>query len=275
MSASNVLRAIVEHLSRSGAASQRPTPTTVVRAVTTAVGLAGYLQGTAPMSVDTAWSRAAIVGSAAFHGIASAAADDLCRRVVRCRFDEGQTVIAADETPDRAFLVVVGRVDAIARHGARVATLATARAGDLFGDEQPHQVYFPVATWVVAEPTIALALSRDDLASHLARHPSTALFLIRSLAKRTRQAEAMIVHLSSASMDERVEAVLVELSRSDGFSVPRGVELRRCPTQQDLANRIGTSRETVSRIFTRLIRDGLLVRRGHHLLVTHAFLARR
>jgi CRP-like cAMP-binding protein len=51
--------------------------------------------------------------------------------------------------------------------------------------------------------------------------------------------------------------------------------LRRRPTQQDLANMVGSCRETISRTFTSMVKRGLLVPRGRALVLTRALLDRR
>jgi CRP-like cAMP-binding protein len=57
--------------------------------------------------------------------------------------------------------------------------------------------------------------------------------------------------------------------------VEGGLLLRRRPTQQDLANMVGSCRETVSRTLTQLTRRGLVVARGRSLLLSDALLGRR
>ncbi len=50
--------------------------------------------------------------------------------------------------------------------------------------------------------------------------------------------------------------------------------VRRRPTQQELANMIGSCRETISRAFNQLARDGMIIPRGRSLVVTRALLDR-
>ena len=55
-------------------------------------------------------------------------------------------------------------------------------------------------------------------------------------------------------------------------SGPDGLVVRRRPTQQELANMIGSCRETISRAFNQLARDGLIIPRGRSLVVTPALI---
>ena len=54
-----------------------------------------------------------------------------------------------------------------------------------------------------------------------------------------------------------------------------GLVLERRPTQQELANMVGSCRETISRTFTSVIKRGLIVPRGRALILTRALLDKR
>ena len=60
----------------------------------------------------------------------------------------------------------------------------------------------------------------------------------------------------------------------EGAEGPEGLVVRRRPTQQELANMIGSCRETISRAFNQLARDGLIIARGRALVVTPALIER-
>ena len=60
--------------------------------------------------------------------------------------------------------------------------------------------------------------------------------------------------------------------REEGASGPEGLVVRRQQTQQELANMIGSCRETISPAFNQLARDGLIIRAARSLVVTPAAL---
>ena len=68
---------------------------------------------------------------------------------------------------------------------------------------------------------------------------------------------------------DRLIRRLVHLAREDASPVKEGMLIRRRPTQQDLANMVGSCRETVSRTFNHLARQGLIIPRGRALVVTN------
>jgi len=75
-------------------------------------------------------------------------------------------------------------------------------------------------------------------------------------------------------VEERLRRTLIGLAADDGEQITEGLVVRRRPTQQELANMIGSCRETISRAFNQLARDGLIIPRGRSLVVTPALIER-
>jgi CRP-like cAMP-binding protein len=94
------------------------------------------------------------------------------------------------------------------------------------------------------------------------------------MARRLRRADETIAQLALCDVNERLIHRLVALGREEGASSPDGLVVRRRPTQQELANMIGSCRETISRAFNQLARDGLIIPRGRSLVVTPALIER-
>ena len=111
--------------------------------------------------------------------------------------------------------------------------------------------------------------------SHMRACPQTALNLMGEMARRLRRADEAIVGLALQDVEGRLSKTLMRLAKDDGdISVDGGLLLRRRPTQQELANMVGSSRETVSRTFASLIRRGLMVPKGRTLVLTDRMLGK-
>jgi len=103
---------------------------------------------------------------------------------------------------------------------------------------------------------------KEDFEAFLANSPEFALHLIRKLIRRVRGLTHDIKSLALMDVYGRVARMLLELAvERDGALV---IEDR--PTQQEMANRVGASREMISRIFSDLS-DGGYVRKEDRLLV--------
>ena len=219
--------------------------------------------------------RALIAQAALFRGVSQAALEDLVRRLqIRTR-TAGTLIVAQDEPGDAMFILAQGRVRvALFGENGRELTLAMLQPGDFFGemaliDSRPRS-----ANVVAVDDTTVLALTRDAFAAHLKAHPQTAMNIIGELTSRLRRADETIANLALHDVESRLIRTLERLAREDGENTDAGLVLRRRPTQQDLANMVGSCRETISRTFTSMIKRGLVVPRGRALVLTRQLLER-
>jgi len=211
-----------------------------------------------------------------FRGVSLSALEDLARRVQVRNRPAASVLVAQDEPGDAMFVVVSGRAKVVLfGENGRELLLRTLESGDVFGemallDEKPRS-----ANVVAVNDVTLLVLERDALRAHLAAHPQTALNLLSELSLRLRQADETIANLALFDVEARLARTLERLASDGGEQGgAEGVVLQRRPTQQELANMVGSCRETISRTFTSLVRRGLLVPRGRALLITADLLRR-
>jgi CRP-like cAMP-binding protein len=200
---------------------------------------------------DPARIRATIARAPLFAQLPITAIEDLTSRISVRKVAVGSAVVTQDEV-----------------------TLSLLRAGDSFGEMSLFDQGPRSAHCLAVEPTTLLVLSRDDLMKHMQAHPRTAINLVSEMARRLRRADETIAQLALCDVNERLIHRLVALGREEGASSPDGLVVRRRPTQQELANMIGSCRETISRAFNQLARDGLIIPRGRSLVVTPALIER-
>lgn len=224
---------------------------------------------------DPARIRASIARAHLFAALPISAIEDLSQRVTVRRISAGAAVCSQDEPGDTVFVLMSGRVKVVlCGESGREVTLSILRPGDSFGEMSVFDGGSRSATCIALEPTAVLALSRDDLMRHIAAHPRTAMNLLGEMAKRLRRADDTIAQLALCDVNERLIHRLVGLAREEGTASAEGLIVRRRPTQQELANMIGSCRETISRAFNQLARDGLIIARGRAMVVTHALVDR-
>jgi CRP/FNR family cyclic AMP-dependent transcriptional regulator len=224
---------------------------------------------------DPARIRATIARAPLFAALPISAIEDLTARMTVRKVSVGSAVVAQDEPGDAMFLIMSGRVKVVMfGESGREVTLSLLRAGDSFGEMSLFDQGPRSAHCLAIEPTTLLVLSRDDLMKHMQAHPRTAINLVSEMARRLRKADETIAQLALCDVNERLIHRLVALGREEGASGPDGLVVRRRPTQQELANMIGSCRETISRAFNQLARDGLIIPRGRSLVVTPALIER-
>jgi len=220
--------------------------------------------------------RASLARSPLFAGLSLEAIEDLTQRV-SVRRVRAHAVVASQEDPgDALHVIMAGRVKAVIfGENGREVTLAILRPGDGFGEVSLFDRTTRSADCIAMEPTTVMSIARDGLLEHMTRYPQTSFNLLSEMARRLRRADDSIAQLALCDVHERLVRKLVHLAQEDGTDVPEGLLMRRRPTQQELANMIGSCRETISRAFNQLAREGVIVPRGRALVVTHELLNRR
>ncbi len=225
---------------------------------------------------EAARVRAAIARARLFQSLPLDAIEDLTARVAVKRVSAQTTVVTQDEPGDSMFIIMSGRVKVVIfGENGREVTLSILRPGDGFGEMSLFDGGARSANCIAVEPTALLVLSRDDLLLHIAGHPRTSLNLMGEMARRLRRADDAIAQLALCDVNERLIRRLIALAEEEGTESPEGLMVRRRPTQQELANMIGSCRETISRAFNQLARDGMIIPKGRSLVVTPALLERR
>jgi len=120
--------------------------------------------------------------------------------------------------------------------------------GEMALDGRPR-----AASVITMEPTVCSVLTRDALREAIAGNPDFAMNLICTLIERARIATENVRNLALMDVYGRVARLLLSLAveQPDGkMVVPERL------TQQDIADRVGASRDMVSRIFKDLTAGG-------------------
>ena len=114
------------------------------------------------------------------------------------------------------------------------------------------------ATSVALEDSVVGIIKNNDLENVVAENSRIALHIIRVMSKKLIHAQMKIRTLALSDTVSRTAQVLVRLSRQYGQPVAGGVQIAIDMTRQDLANLVGTTRETVSRVLSSLKKDKII-----------------
>ena len=178
----------------------------------------------------------------------------LSERAIMRAFAKNTVIVSEGDRADSLYIVLSGRVRVyVSDDQGKEMFLSEAGKGEYFGemalDEGPRS-----ASVITLEPTRLLVVPKDDFAAFLAKSPEFALHLVRKLIRRVRALTHDVKSLALMDVYGRVARMLLDLAvERDGALV---VEDR--PTQQEMANRVGASREMISRILTELAAGGYI-----------------
>lgn len=169
-------------------------------------------------------------------------------------YPKNTIIVTEGDTTDSLYIILEGRVKAFVSDGeGHDMVLSTQGPGEYFGemalDEGPRS-----ASIMTLEPSRFLVVQKSDLRDFVMKTPAFALSLIEKLIHRARSLTANVKSLALMDVYGRVARLLLELAEEAGdkLTIPQRL------TQQEIASRIGASREMVSRILKDLSSGGYL-----------------
>ncbi len=189
--------------------------------------------------------------------------------LIERRIPKNQTIVEEGLSGDYMYVIREGQVKVTKLSGdGREKILELLGPGDFFGemsllDDAPRSASVKSLT-----ETHILALSRPDFLKELRRNPDLGMAVIQELTRRVRQMDEQASSLSFQRVRERTQGLLVRLAKDD--VIQNGRRVTPPLTHQQIADMIGTSRETVTRIVKRLKDQGWLEQEGKHYLVPSA-----
>lgn len=169
-------------------------------------------------------------------------------------FPKNTVIINEGDRTDSIFIILSGRVRVFLCGGdGREVVLNVHGPGEYFGelalDERPRS-----ASVATLEPSKFSIITKADFRRFLSGHPDFAMKLIRRLMRRVRALTETVGNLALLDVYGRVARLLLELAteREGKLVIPQRL------TQKDIADRVGASREMVSRIFKELVTGGYI-----------------
>jgi CRP/FNR family cyclic AMP-dependent transcriptional regulator len=197
--------------------------------------------------------------------------DDLARLsllLTEKHYPRETVIVSATDPGDALYIVADGEVKvSLWSDSGREIILSTLGPGSFFGemslvDGEPRSANVACLT-----DSLLLRLGRREFLQALRSYPTIAINVMTEICVRLRRADESIGNLALLDVYGRVARYLLERCEEEGDEVPEGQLLKKVPTQQHIASRIGTSRETVSRALSEFQRRGFIEQRGKSLLV--------
>jgi CRP-like cAMP-binding protein len=186
----------------------------------------------------------------------------------RKTFSKGNVILMEDEIGSALFIIMDGKVK-VSRldETGKEVILSILGPGEVFGEMSLLDGMKRSATVSALTDTEVFIIYRDDFLNLLNQHPQIAISLLKELTQRLRKADMQIKSLSLKDAEGRIGCVLMMLADDLGKMYKGQVIVEGLPTQQDLANMAGTSRETVSRILSKFEKRGLIKVEGKKLII--------
>ena len=180
-------------------------------------------------------------------------------------YPKNTVVIHENDTADSLFIIESGKVKVYCSDkNGKEFIMNTQGTGDYFGELALLDDCLRSASVRTVEKSSFCIIYKDDFNKVLDSHPNIARTLIKNLTERVRKLTADVKSLALQDVYGRVANVLMDLSieRGDGtLYVPEKL------TQQDIADRVGASREMVARILKDLTIGEDVRFEGRHIII--------
>jgi CRP-like cAMP-binding protein len=192
--------------------------------------------------------------------------DSLATHLIERRYSKNTTIVEEGLPGDYMYVIREGRVKVSkASEDGREKIMNFFEGGDFFGemallDRQPRS-----ASVKTLGPVRLLALSRRDFLDMLRRSSDLALCVIQELSRRLRDTGEQASSMSFQKVQERTRGLFERIARQEGER--SDVRLTPALTHQQIADMIGTSRETVTRAVKQLKHDGWLSQQGKRYVI--------
>ena len=193
---------------------------------------------------------------------------ELKRMTRMVSYRKNEPVYIPGDPSDTVYLLKKGRVkiSKVSEEG-REATLAILEAGEIFGEVEALQAVSRESMVQALEPVMVCEIRREDFERFLNQSPDVGGKIIKLISGRLRRIESRVSDLVFRSAPARLARTLLELSHSMGTSENGSIRLQTRLTHQNLANLIGTSRETVSTLMSQFTHHGLIAQDNRYILI--------
>jgi CRP/FNR family transcriptional regulator, cyclic AMP receptor protein len=182
---------------------------------------------------------------------------DVASKATIKKFGKQQTVLNEEDSNFFMYMILKGKVKVVQMtEDGKEVILAVHRAGESFGEVSLIDGKTVQAGVVAMEESVIAYISKKEYVSLIQSHKKLLDNLLNILCSRLRESWDKIQLLSFTNASQRVKMLLHLLSDEYGKKTSEGVSVDIRLTHQDIANMIGISRETVTRIMDQWHKDG-------------------
>lgn len=182
-------------------------------------------------------------------------------------FAKGETILNEHDTSDDVYFIVEGKVSILGYAlSGQVISYASLETGEYFGelaaiDKKPRS-----ATVIANEASLVAVLPGEEFRQLIKLNSEVAYMIMKKLTRIIRQSNLNVSNINALGLKERVCLELLRLAD------PPSIDSNYCkinplPTQQQMAAKMGSTRESIGRILSQLSHTGIIHRKSRVLHV--------
>ena len=187
-----------------------------------------------------------------FCDLSDSETEDIHNQMSTSTIESGTIIYRPDEVANELFFLRTGAVDIyqVSRDGKRYV-LSTVTHGTFFGEMAIVGRSVNTTYAAAVEQSILSRMDRASLEQMVTKYPLVGLRIMQALANRLNEAESQLETLALKSLTARLASLILDLGPGSNLLI---VGL----THKDLAERVGTSRETATQVLNELKAAGFI-----------------
>lgn len=201
-------------------------------------------------------------------GVEPAAVSALIAQLQPMDFPRGHTIFAEGEPGDRLFIIVSGKVK-IGRRSpdGRENLITILGPSDMFGELAIFDPGPRTSSVTTINEVRAVSMDREALRAWIVGRPEIAEQLLRVLARRLRRTNNNLADLIFTDVPGRVAKQLLQLVQRFGAQAGSGLRVTHDLTQEEIAQLVGASRETVNKALADFTQRGWIRVEGKSVVI--------
>jgi CRP/FNR family cyclic AMP-dependent transcriptional regulator len=213
--------------------------------------------------VDKVLARAGM-----FQGVEPSAVSALTAELRPVDFRSGHTVFAEGEPGDRLFIIISGKIK-IGRRSpdGRDSLLTIMGPSDMFGELSIFDPGPRTSSATTITEVRAVSMDRETVRAWIADRPEIAEKMLRVLARRLRRTDHNLADLIFTDVPGRVAKQLLRLAQRFGTQEGDALRVSHDLTQEEIAQLVGASRETVNKALSDFAHRGWIRLEGKSVLI--------
>ncbi len=209
-----------------------------------------------------------LIRAGIFQGVDPSAVQALSATLEAVDFPRAHVIFAEGEPGDRLYIVLSGKVK-IGRKSVdgRENLLMVAGPSDMFGELSIFDPGPRTSTATTVTEVSAVSMDRAALRDWINKRPEIAEQLLRVIARRLRRTNNMLADLIFTDVPGRVAKALLQLAQRFGTQEAGMLRVTHDLTQEEIAQLVGASRETVNKALADFAHRGWLRLEGKSVLI--------
>ncbi|WP_255460995.1 Crp/Fnr family transcriptional regulator [Edaphobacter albus] len=206
--------------------------------------------------------------STLFGNVPEAALRDLASGGIEKKLSCGQILFTANNPSEGLYVVLSGAVRAFrVNMDGREQTIHIERCGGTLAEVAAFDGEPYPSTTIAEEDSEVLFLERQTVQRFMLQHPEVALTALRILAQKLRRVASLVEQLALMDLGQRLAHLLLEEAEKTGRPVEDGISFQQPLSHSQLAARLGSVREVVSRTLQKLTQYGIVQLNGRNMII--------